>query len=79
MPTPPNVEEIERDRASERWRGIERPYNTKDIEKLRGTKICGASYFDVIAENIVGIHLSTGALAGSTEEEQFEEVRRTWS
>lgn len=41
MPKPPNVEEIERDWASERWRGIERPYNAKDIEKLRGTKICG--------------------------------------
>src|SRR5579863_296914 len=37
MFTLPTVEEIERDWTSARWRGIERPYTAKDIEKLRGT------------------------------------------
>jgi isocitrate lyase len=35
-------------------------------------RFVGASYFDVIAQKIVGEGLSTAALAGSTEEAQFE-------
>ena len=34
-------------------------------------RFVGTSYFDVIAQKIVGEGLSTGALAGSTEETQF--------
>ncbi|MFQ5709057.1 MAG: isocitrate lyase [bacterium] len=37
-------------------------------------KFVGASYFDVIAQKIVGDDFSTGALSGSTEEEQFTQV-----
>jgi isocitrate lyase len=38
-------------------------------------RFVGTSYFDVIAEKIVGANLSTSALAGSTEEEQFKKVQ----
>jgi isocitrate lyase len=39
-------------------------------------RFVGASYFDVIAQKIVGEGLSTGALSGSTEEMQFEKKGR---
>ncbi len=39
-------------------------------------RFVGTSYFDVIAQKIVGAGLSTAALAGSTEEEQFQKTRR---
>jgi isocitrate lyase len=37
-------------------------------------RFVGTSYFDVIAEKIVGLDLSTSALAGSTEEQQFNKA-----
>jgi len=37
-------------------------------------KFVGTGYFDVIAEKIVGAGISTAALAGSTEEDQFNHV-----
>ena len=37
-------------------------------------RFVGTSYFDVIAEKIVGLDLSTSALSGSTEEQQFNKV-----
>ncbi|MCI0355936.1 MAG: isocitrate lyase [Acidobacteria bacterium] len=39
-------------------------------------RFVGTSYFDVVAQKIVGTDLSTGALAGSTEEEQFSKPGR---
>jgi isocitrate lyase len=39
-------------------------------------RFVGASYFDVIAQKIVGEGLSTAALTGSTEEAQFEKKHR---
>ncbi len=39
-------------------------------------RFVGTSYFDIVAQRIVGADLSTGALAGSTEEEQFSKPGR---
>ena len=39
-------------------------------------RFVGTSYFDVVAQKIVGDGLSTGALSGSTEEKQFGRVGR---
>jgi len=54
-------------------------FQNKEFEHEKGSgymatthqRFVGTSYFDVIAEKIVGANLSTGALAGSTEEQQF--------
>jgi isocitrate lyase len=40
------------------------------------THFVGTGYFDIIAEKIVGTNLSTGALAGSTEEQQFNKAMK---
>ncbi|MFQ5638851.1 MAG: isocitrate lyase [bacterium] len=37
-------------------------------------RFVGTGYFDIVAQKIVGDDLSTGALSGSTEEEQFEKT-----
>src|SRR6202789_1082369 len=34
---PRSLEEIKKSWASDRWKGIERPYKAEDVEKLRGT------------------------------------------
>jgi isocitrate lyase len=55
-------------------------FQDKEFEHEKGSgymatthqRFVGTSYFDVIAQKIVGEGLSTGALAGSTEEAQFE-------
>jgi isocitrate lyase len=58
-------------------------FQNKEFEHEKGSgymatthqRFVGTSYFDVIAEKIVGTNLSTAALAGSTEEQQFREVK----
>jgi isocitrate lyase len=60
-------------------------FQNKEFEHEKGSgymatthqRFVGTSYFDVIAEKIVGADLSTGALAGSTEEDQFQKTHRT--
>jgi len=60
-------------------------FQNKEFEHEKGSgymatthqRFVGTSYFDVIAEKIVGADLSTGALAGSTEEAQFQKARRS--
>jgi isocitrate lyase len=57
-------------------------FQNKEFEHEKGSgymatthqRFVGTSYFDVVAEKIVGVGLSTGALSGSTEEEQFNKV-----
>jgi len=59
-------------------------FQNKEFEHEKGSgymatthqRFVGTSYFDVIAEKIVGANLSTGALSGSTEEQQFNKVAR---
>jgi isocitrate lyase len=43
---------------------------------VKHQRFVGAGYFDEVAQVISGGHLSTAALHGSTEEEQFEEAAR---
>jgi isocitrate lyase len=58
-------------------------FQNKEFEHEKGSgymatthqRFVGTSYFDVIAEKIVGDELSTSALAGSTEEQQFQKTR----
>jgi len=58
-------------------------FQNKEFEHEKGSgymatthqRFVGTSYFDIIAEKIVGANLSTGALAGSTEEQQFKKVK----
>jgi isocitrate lyase len=58
-------------------------FQNKEFEHEKGSgymatthqRFVGTSYFDVIAEKIVGSDLSTAALAGSTEEQQFKKVK----
>jgi isocitrate lyase len=60
-------------------------FQNKEFEHEKGSgymatthqRFVGTSYFDVIAEKIVGADLSTAALAGSTEEQQFQKVPPT--
>ncbi len=55
-------------------------FQNKEFEHEKGSgymatthqRFVGTSYFDIIAEKIVGANLSTSALAGSTEEQQFK-------
>jgi isocitrate lyase len=57
-------------------------FQNKEFEHEKGSgymatthqRFVGTSYFDVIAEKIVGLDLSTSALAGSTEEQQFNKA-----
>jgi isocitrate lyase len=54
-------------------------FQNKEFEHEKGSgymatthqRFVGTSYFDIIAEKIVGANLSTSALLGSTEEQQF--------
>jgi len=58
-------------------------FQNKEFEHEKGSgymatthqRFVGTSYFDVIAEKIVGTKLSTAALAGSTEEQQFKRTQ----
>jgi isocitrate lyase len=58
-------------------------FQNKEFEHEKGSgymatthqRFVGTSYFDVIAEKIVGTNLSTAALVGSTEEQQFKHVK----
>ncbi len=58
-------------------------FQNKEFEHEKGSgymatthqRFVGTSYFDVIAEKIVGAGMSTAALAGSTEEAQFKKAR----
>src|SRR5271168_5287028 len=78
MHTLPSVEEIERDWASERWRGIERSYAAKDIEKLRGTARIEHSLARMGAERLWDLLHSDdylpalGALTGNQAIQQVE-------
>jgi isocitrate lyase len=59
-------------------------FQNKEFEHEKGSgymatthqRFVGTSYFDVIAEKIVGANLSTSALVGSTEEQQFNSVEK---
>ncbi len=49
-----------------------------EIDGYRATKhqaFVGTGYFDAVTQIIAGGNASTTALKGSTEEEQFEEIR----
>src|SRR5271170_3448546 len=78
MHTLPSVEEIERDWASERWRGIERSYAAKDIQKLRGTARIEHSLARMGAERLWDLLHSDdylpalGALTGNQAIQQVE-------
>lgn len=52
MSTLPTVEEIQKNWASARWRGIERPYSAEDIERLRGTAKIESSLADAGARRL---------------------------
>lgn len=74
----PSVEDIQREWASERWQGIERPYSAKDIEKLRGTARIEHSLAQMGADRLW--HLlhtddylpAVGALTGNQAIQQVE-------
>jgi len=48
-------------------------YEAKGYRAVKHQSFVGTGYFDAVAQTIAGGSLSTAALKGSTEEEQFEE------
>jgi len=48
-------------------------YEAQGYRAVKHQSFVGTGYFDAVAQTIAGGELSTGALNGSTEEEQFEE------
>jgi isocitrate lyase len=78
MPVLRSVEEIKRSWATERWRGIERPYTAEDIESLRGTARIEYSLAEMGAERLWELLHSDdylpalGALTGNQAIQQVE-------
>lgn len=74
----PSVEEIKQYWASERWRGIKRPYGPEDIERLRGTARIEYSLADMGAQRLWellhsdGYLRALGALTGNQAIQQVE-------
>jgi isocitrate/methylisocitrate lyase len=71
--------ESPRGRCPSPFRGLqEREFENERLAGYRAVKhqrFVGAGYFDQVAQAIAGGHAATEALAGSTEQEQFEAVR----
>lgn len=78
MPTLPTVGEIKESWASDRWRGIDRPYAAEDIERLRGTARIEYSLADMGARRLWDLLHSDdylralGALTGNQAIQQVE-------
>jgi isocitrate lyase len=78
MSTLPSVDEIKKSWASERWRGIERPYTAEDIDRLRGTAKIEYSLADMGAKRLWELlhgddYLpALGALTGNQAIQQVE-------
>lgn len=74
----PGVEEIKQNWASERWRGIKRPYGPEDIERLRGTARIEYSLAEMGARRLWellhsdGYLRALGALTGNQAIQQVE-------
>jgi len=61
--------------AYSRLQDKEFDYEEKGYTGTKHQRFVGAGYFDQVAQAIVGEGLSTAALKGSTEEEQFNEAK----
>ncbi len=61
--------------AYSRLQDMEFEYEEKGYTGTKHQRFVGAGYFDQVAQAIVGEGLSTAALKGSTEEEQFHEAK----
>ncbi|WP_338759931.1 isocitrate lyase [Bernardetia sp. ABR2-2B] len=61
--------------AYSRLQDMEFDYEEKGYTGTKHQRFVGAGYFDQVAQAIVGEGLSTAALKGSTEEEQFHDAK----
>ncbi|WP_291728190.1 isocitrate lyase [Bernardetia sp.] len=61
--------------AYSRLQDMEFDYEEKGYTGTKHQRFVGAGYFDQVAQAIVGEGLSTAALKGSTEEEQFHDTK----